>query len=69
MKISTKTFNLITYISLAILVILLIGMLTRVIPPEYYLHSLTVAIALFILRIFLRIQMYLQSKSSKRNEN
>jgi hypothetical protein len=69
MKISTKTFNLIAYISLAILVILLIGMLTRVIPPEYYLHALTVAIALFLLRIFLRIQMYLQSKSSKRNEN
>ncbi|CUS92467.1 hypothetical protein JGI6_01631, partial [Candidatus Kryptonium thompsonii] len=68
MKLSTKTFNLITYVSLAILVLLLLGMLTKVIPPQYYMHTLLVAIVIFILRIILRIQMFQQSKSKTENE-
>ncbi|CUT05497.1 hypothetical protein [Candidatus Chrysopegis kryptomonas] len=69
MKISQKTFNWITYTSLAILILLLLGMLTRTIPPQYYMHTLVVAIALFVLRIFLRIQMYRQARSEENEKN
>jgi len=68
MKISSKTFNLITYISLAILILLLIGMLTKTIPPEYYIHALVVAFAIFFLRLILRILMIKQSKSETQDE-
>lgn len=68
MRISTKAFNWITYISLAILVLLLLGMLTKIIPPEYSIHALVVAFAIFFLRLILRTIMIKQSISEKRDE-
>lgn len=63
--ISRRAFNWITYISLVVIFLLLIGMLTRVIPREYYIYALTVAILLFALRIVLRVQFLIQERRGR----
>ena len=63
--ISRRAFNWITYISLVVIFLLLIGMLTRVIPREYYIYALTVAILLFALRIVLRVQFFIQERRGR----
>jgi hypothetical protein len=65
---SVKTFNLITYTSLLIIFLLLVGILVGIIPQRYHIHALIVAIALFIVRIVLRFWMAIQLKKRAKGD-
>jgi len=61
-----KNFNIYTYISLSIIILLLALMVTRTLPVEYYVPVLIVSLVLFIIRLVLRIYLSVQDKKEQR---
>jgi len=61
-----KNFNIYTYISLSIIILLLALMLTRTLPVEYYVPVLIVSLVLFVIRLVLRIYLSVQDKKEQR---
>jgi len=61
-----KNFNIYTYISLSIIILLLALMVTRTLPVEYYVPVLIVSLVLFVIRLVLRIYLSVQDKKEQR---
>jgi len=57
-----RNFNIFTYVSIGIIVILLVLMLTKSIPVFWFKIFLGFSIFLFIVRIILRIYFSIQDK-------
>jgi len=58
-----KFYNIFNYSSLILVLILLILMLTKAVPVEWFVPIASFAILLLIVRIFLRISMSMKERS------
>lgn len=66
---STKTINIIGYISLAIMLVLLLLLWFRIVPESYAIPFAIIAGALFLMRFALRILVMRRLRNDKRQSS